>query len=136
MVEQQAAKKGYWLAFAGAVVGAFLAVIAFLILFLIIGFLAFERLPPGSGFALGGVAIWGQSLAVPIGCSVGIAAALANRSARGSTFNRGVVDTHHGPRHFRRLGSDPDRGHDGLRVTAHHPAVHHPLPCSLGCPVG
>lgn len=136
MVEQQAAKKGYWLAFAGAVVGAFLAVIAFLILFLIIGFLAFRTASSGIGLRVGGR------------CDMGTVASGADRvfrrdrrsprdrSARGSTFNRGVVDTHHGPRRFRRLGSDPDRGHDGLRVTAHHPAVHHPLPCSLGCPVG
>lgn len=72
-----AAKKGYWLAFVGAIAGAFIGLSGFMFLFVVVGILTFDRLPPGSGYSALGIALWGQLLAVTIGGAAGIAGALA-----------------------------------------------------------
>jgi len=75
VVEQQVAKKGYWLAFAGAIIGAFVVVTGFVSILSVMGLLgAFDQL---DGMDLLGVALYGQFLAVPIGCAIGITTALA-----------------------------------------------------------
>jgi len=75
VVEQQTARKGYWLAFAGAIIGAFVVVSGFATIFSLMGLLgAFDQF---DGMDLWGVVIYGQFLAIPIGCAIGITAALA-----------------------------------------------------------
>lgn len=77
MDQDRSAKNGYWLAFVGAIAGAFIGFSGFMLLFLVVGMLTFDRLPPGSGYTALGIAIWGQFLAVVIGSAAGIAGALA-----------------------------------------------------------
>jgi hypothetical protein len=70
-------KNGYWLAFVGAIAGAFVGLSGFGFLFVVVGLLTSYRLPLGSGDVALGLALWGQILAVTIGAAVGIAGALA-----------------------------------------------------------